>query len=173
MYVFFLIILLLILSMVKPRLFAFPPYLSGFENQWFGLCFFNNGDFDSFLVKWWKFNSISENSTLQLACWLFVLSISFLLTCFLFWRFSCLPLVHLLLRLSARLLWLALFRRSLWCPPPLLLLSLYLRLIFIPLLHNFSIFLHLFPIFSLLFDSRELFKLGRNGERWKSCAEVV
>ena len=119
--------------MVKPRLFAFPPYLSGFENQWFGVCFFNNGDFDCFLVKFWKFNSISENSTLQLACWLFVLSISFLLTCFLFWRFSCLPLVHLLLRLSARLLWLALFRRSLWCPPPLLLLSLYFRLIFIPL----------------------------------------
>ena len=76
--------------------------------------FFNNVDFDCFLVKFWKYNSISENSTLQLACWLFVLSISFILICFLFGRFSCLPLVHLLLRLSARLLWLALFRRSFW-----------------------------------------------------------
>ena len=47
-FTFAMIDLQIILSMVKPRFFVFPPYLGDFEKQWFGLYFFNNADFDLF-----------------------------------------------------------------------------------------------------------------------------
>ena len=165
---FFLIALLL--SMVKPHLFAFPTYLSGFENQWFGLCFFNNGDFDSFLVKWWKFNSISENSTLQLACWLFDLSISFLLTCFIFEEFLAFRLFFffgvLLGFFGLR------FRRSLWYPPPLqseLVFQAYFSTTSAQLFH-LSPFL---PSLKSSGESKSSEKIGNKWRKMKICAEVV